>query len=68
LHSILIEITLFCLFLQTILIIISGTVLSKEALDKMGVGIRQLSKEQEESKVYFTKSSADFNSKNNSYY
>lgn len=29
----------------------SGTVFSKEALDKMGVGSIQLTKEQEESKV-----------------
>lgn len=41
-----------CKFLIIIIFILSGTVLSKEALDKMGVGIKQLSKDQEESKVY----------------
>jgi hypothetical protein len=34
------------LFLQ-----LSGTALSKEALDKMGIGLKMLSKEEEEAKV-----------------
>jgi hypothetical protein len=45
------KVYMYNIFVKKKNMIFSGTVLSKEALDKMGIGIKSLTKEEEQAKV-----------------